>query len=330
MYAMGRSERVLGELVQRARLEQNGSTAAPVLATKFAPTPWRFRPTSLVKALRASLRRLGVPVVDLYQMHFPGGAVSIERWMEAMADAVEEGLVRAVGVSNYDATQMRRAHAALARRGVPLASNQIQYSLLHRVPERDGVLAACRELDVTPIAYMPLYMGVLTGKYTAENRPKGIFRQFLEHTRPAGLTRVQPLLSLMREVGAAHGGKGPAQVALSWLVSKGAVPISGARSGGGARVEPDGAGRGGARRGERRPLLGERAAPDCAPRSSRGVHHLVQQRGVARDAEAGEAVAVRLAVGAVRFPERDERFGGPALGLKHRRVTLRALGLACE
>ena len=83
---------------------------------------------------------------------------------------------------------------------------------------------------MTPIAYMPLYMGVLTGKYTPENRPRGIFRRFLPHTRPAGLARVQPLIGLMREVGAAHGGKAPAQVALSWLVAKGAVPISGVRN----------------------------------------------------------------------------------------------------
>src|SRR5687767_2176941 len=230
MYAMGNSERVVGELVKNAASGVEASPISPVLATKFAPAPWRLGPGSLVKALRASLRRLGVPAVDLYQIHFPGGAVSIERWMGALADAVGEGLVRAVGVSNYNEKQMRRAHEALGRRGVPLASNQIQYSLLYRGPERDGVLAACQELGVTPIAYMPLYQGVLTGKYTPENRPKGIFRQFLKHTRPAGLARVQPLLGLMREVGAAHGGKGPAQVALSWLVSKGAVPISGVRN----------------------------------------------------------------------------------------------------
>jgi aryl-alcohol dehydrogenase-like predicted oxidoreductase len=241
MYAFGRSERVLGDLALDYIREQEGrqtpataamgsAAAKPVLATKFAPTPWRLGPGSLFKSLRGSLRRLGVPAIDLYQIHFPGGPVSIERWMDALADAVEEGLVRAVGVSNYDAAQLRRAHAALARRGVPLASNQIQYSLLHRVPEHDGVLAACRELDVTPIAYMPLYMGLLTGKYTPQNRPAGIFRRVLPLTRPAGLARIQPLLGLMREVGEAHGGKAPAQVALGWLVAKGAVPISGVRN----------------------------------------------------------------------------------------------------
>jgi aryl-alcohol dehydrogenase-like predicted oxidoreductase len=241
MYSMGRAERVLGVLGSEGRRaaeaggQPSAAHAVPVIATKFAPLPWRLSPRSLPKALQGSLRRLGVPAIDLSQMHWAGSPVAIERWMDAMADAVSEGLVRAVGVSNYDAAQMRRAHAALARRGVPLASNQVQYSLLHRAPERDGVLAACRELGVTPIAYMPLYMGILTGKYTPEHRPRGLFRQFLPHTRPAGLARVQPLIGLLREVGAAHGGKTPAQVALNWLVAKGAVPISGVRNEGQAR-----------------------------------------------------------------------------------------------
>jgi aryl-alcohol dehydrogenase-like predicted oxidoreductase len=227
IYAFGRSERVLGDIARAA--EAGGAPAAPVIASKCAPFPWRLRPRRLAGALRASLRRLGRPRVDLYQMHFPGFPVSVEGWMEAMADAVEAGLVRAVGVSNYDAAQMRRAHAALARRGIPLASNQVQYSLLHRQPERDGVLAACRELGVTLIAYSPLYMGVLTGKYTPERPPRGLFRRFRPYMRSESLARVQPLIGLLREIGAAHGGKAPAQVALSWLVAKGAVPIAGVR-----------------------------------------------------------------------------------------------------
>jgi aryl-alcohol dehydrogenase-like predicted oxidoreductase len=239
IYAFGRTERVLGEYVREARAGAGPSGAAsaaspprvePVLATKFAPLPWRLRPADLNRALRGSLRRLGVPRVDLYQMHWAGSPVSIERWMEAMADAVEAGLVRSVGVSNYSAEQMRRAHAALARRGVPLASNQVQYSLLCRDPERNGLLDACRELGVTLIAYMPLHMGVLTGKYTAQHRPRGLFRRFLPYARGDGLTRTQPLIALLRKTGEAHGGKAPAQVALNWIVRKGALPIAGVRN----------------------------------------------------------------------------------------------------
>jgi aryl-alcohol dehydrogenase-like predicted oxidoreductase len=93
-----------------------------------------------------------------------------------MADAVAAGKVRAVGVSNYSAEQLRIAHAALAERGIPLASNQVEYSLLHRAPEVNGVLDACRELGITLIAYQPLAMGVLIGEYRPGDRPKGIRR----------------------------------------------------------------------------------------------------------------------------------------------------------
>ena len=99
-----------------------------------------------------------------------------------MADAVEAGKIKAVGVSNYSAEQMRTAHAALARRGIPLASNQVEYSLLHRQPEVNGVLDACRELGVTLIAYQPLAGGALTGKYKAGDRPTGL-RRFMPYFR---------------------------------------------------------------------------------------------------------------------------------------------------
>jgi aryl-alcohol dehydrogenase-like predicted oxidoreductase len=100
--------------------------------------------------------------------------MSIPQLMALLADAVEAGKVKAVGVSNYSAEQMREAHAALAKRGIPLASNQVEYSLLHRQPEVNGVLEACKELGVTLIAYSPLAMGALTGKYSAKHKAGGL------------------------------------------------------------------------------------------------------------------------------------------------------------
>jgi aryl-alcohol dehydrogenase-like predicted oxidoreductase len=111
-----------------------------------------FRTEDFPKELEASLMRLGRNTIDLYQHHFPSKRVSIPRLMELLADAVAAGKVKAVGVSNYSAEQMREAHAALAKRGIPLASNQVEYSLLHRQPETNGVLDACRELGITLIA----------------------------------------------------------------------------------------------------------------------------------------------------------------------------------
>ncbi|MBE2233913.1 MAG: aldo/keto reductase [Anaerolinea sp.] len=228
VYGLGRAERLLGRNARQAGWPV-------VIAAKFFPFPWRPSLFQQRRALRKSLERLGMERIDLYQMHWPFPPRSIDTWMEGLADAVEAGLIRAVGVSNYNVAQMRRAHAALARRGIPLASNQVDYSLWQRKPETSGLLAACRQLDVTLIAYSPLAQGVLTGKYTPENPPPGLRGR--RYARSLG--RVQPLVALLRELGAAHGGKTPAQVALNWAICKGTVPIPGAKN---ARQARDNAG----------------------------------------------------------------------------------------
>ena len=219
MYGRGRSERLLGQFARKAGWPV-------VITTKFFPLPWRVSKGQLTGALHHSLDRLGLESVDLYQMHWPFPPVPIDTWMDAMADAVEAGLIRAVGVSNYNAEQTRRAHDALARRGVPLASNQVDFSLLQRKPETNGLLALCNQLNVTLIAYSPLAQGLLTGKYTPQNPPPG-----LRGRRYGGiLAKIQPLTGLLREIGQAHGGKTPSQVALNWTISKGTVPIPGAKN----------------------------------------------------------------------------------------------------
>lgn len=220
MYSSGASERRLGELA-------NGKDV--IIATKF-PGSLLARAENMPKELNASLARLGRSHVDLYQHHFPSNRVSIPKLMALMADAVEAGKVRAVGVSNYSAEQMRVAHAALAQRGLPLASNQVEYSLLHRQPEVNGVLDACRELGVTLIAYQPLAGGALTGKYTSQSRPSGI-RRWTGSFRGKNLEAVEPVVALLREIGERYS-KTPAQVALRWLIEDETVlPIPGAKNG---------------------------------------------------------------------------------------------------
>lgn len=220
MYSNGASERRVGELAR-------GTTA--LIATKFPPG-MRSTAEDLPRALEASLARLGRPVVDLYQHHYPSRRVDIPRLMGLMADAVEAGKVRAVGVSNYSAEQMRVAHAALAERGVPLASNQVQYSLLHREPETNGVLDTCYELGVTLIAYQPLASGALTGKYLAGARPRGL-RRFMPLFRRTRRESVASVVALLREIGSIHG-TGPTQVAIRWLIEDDSVlPIPGAKNG---------------------------------------------------------------------------------------------------
>jgi aryl-alcohol dehydrogenase-like predicted oxidoreductase len=220
IYGSGTSERMLGQFLRE--------TQTPVVvATKFAPLPWRVRSSSLVAALRRSLNRLGLSQVDLYQIHFPLLLRSVETWANALADAVEAGLTRAVGVSNFNVDQTRRAYDTLARRGLPLASNQIEYSLLHRQPEASGLIELCRELGVTIIAYSPIAKGMLSGKYTPDHLPPG--RRARSYNR-AYLARIQPLIGLLKEIGRAHGGKSTVQVSLNWLMCKGAVPIPGAKN----------------------------------------------------------------------------------------------------
>ena len=221
MYGRGRSETMLGQFVQ-----QTGTREQLVVATKFAPMPWRWRRGSLASALRRSLNRLGFSPVDLYQVHFPLPLRSVEHWANALADAVEAGLTRAVGVSNYDVDQTRRTYEALMKRGVPLASNQVEYSLLERKPETSGLVKVCRELGVTIIAYSPIAKGVLTGKYTADHVPPGMRSRLYQRDY---LAKIQPLLALLKEIGQTHD-KTPAQVSLNWLMCKGAVPIPGAKN----------------------------------------------------------------------------------------------------
>lgn len=225
MYGNGASERRLGELSQ--------DTPA-LVATKFPPG-LRASAEDLPAALQASLARLRRTTVDLYQHHFPSRRVDIPTLMRRMADAVEKGEIRAVGVSNYSAAQMRIAHQVLADRGIPLASNQVQYSLLHRRPETDGVLDACRELGVTLIAYQPLASGALTGKYLDGHRPRGL-RAFMPNFRGKARAAIAPVVALLTEIGA-HHEQTATQVALRWLVEQDHVlPIPGAKNADQARA----------------------------------------------------------------------------------------------
>lgn len=232
IYGFGKSERLLGRFVR-----ETGASIS--VATKFFPYPWRVAPSQLLRALRGSLDRLGVAQIGLYQTHWPLPPRSVVTWMEPMAQAVSEGLVKEVGVSNYSADQMRRAFDRLATRGIRLASNQVEYSLLKRSVEANGVLETCRELNVRLIAYSPLAMGMLSGKYTPQAPPPGV-RGF-RYRRPL-LATLPALIGLLDELGGAHGGKTRNQVALNWLICKGALPIPGAKSAAHARDNAGAAG----------------------------------------------------------------------------------------
>ncbi len=224
LYGRGRSERILGQFINTS---PNASSAPqPLVATKFFPYPWRLHRSSLRRALKASLRRLNAESVDLYQFHFPPRPRGFMYWVDAIADVAEDGLIKAIGVSNFSADQTRRAHDALERRGLVLASNQVGYSLLNRSAEVNGVIDTCRELGVSVIAYGPLGEGLLTGKYGPGSPPPLLRR--LRRARQL-LGSLPPLIGLMKDIASAHEAT-PSQVALNWLTEKGTLPIPGVKS----------------------------------------------------------------------------------------------------
>jgi aryl-alcohol dehydrogenase-like predicted oxidoreductase len=222
VYGLGESERIVGRLVQK--------TTAPVyIASKYMPLPWRWNADSVREAIDASLKRLGVDRIDLYQIHQPFSfLLSQETLLNTLAEAVKMGKIGAIGVSNYSATQMRQAHEILAQQGITLAVNQVQYSLLARQIERNGTLAAAREMGVTILAYSPLAQGLLTGKYDKTTPVTGA-RRLDPRFSEGGREKISQIVHLLREIGENYN-RTPAQVALNWLIAQGVMPIPGAKT----------------------------------------------------------------------------------------------------
>ncbi|MET0286493.1 MAG: aldo/keto reductase [Polyangiales bacterium] len=222
VYGRGESERIIGRLLAQYH---DAALPRPQLATKFFPAPWKLNvKVALVDALRASLDRLGVPQVELYQLHGPISLRSHATLADALALAHQQGLLKAIGVSNYSLRETRSMQRELQARGLALATNQVEFSLLRRAPETSGLLEGCKQLGVTVLAYSPIGQGRLTGKYSSANPPPGS-RQFSDHP----MKLVDPVVAALKRIGKKHE-RTPSQVALNWLIAKGAVPIPGAKN----------------------------------------------------------------------------------------------------
>jgi len=211
-YGWGRSERGLARA-----LEQAGAKDEDVLiATKWFPV--MRTADSIRKTIVERMRCLSPYSIDLFQIHQPIALSSISAQMEAMADLVKLGLIRSAGVSNFHGAQMRKAHAELAKFDLPLASNQVKVSLLNRRIETNGQLKAAMDLGMTIIAWSPLEMGLLTGKFHEDpgllaSRPAGrrmVMRALIERSRD--------LIAILIDIAEANGVSA-AVVALSWLVN---------------------------------------------------------------------------------------------------------------
>lgn len=228
IYTGGESERLLGECMGRDK-------RPVVIATKFAPLLNRVSPHALMDALDASLGRLNIETIDLYHIHWPYTLMRLDALMDMMALAVRIGKIRAVGVSNFSAKQMRQAAARLARYDVPLASNEVHYSLLHRQPEVDGVLEACQELNVALIAHRPLASGQLHSLPTSYPPPSvsryslaGLLSTLGKRSRQTRQEQKMILHETLSAIASSHG-KTISQVALTWLLQRDEhiIPIPG-------------------------------------------------------------------------------------------------------
>jgi aryl-alcohol dehydrogenase-like predicted oxidoreductase len=212
MYGFGNSEQGLSNALKSLNIQDNDV----IIGTKWFPL---FRTAkNIPHSIDDRLRYLNGYSIDLYMVHQPWSFSSPEVEMEAMAGLVEEGKIRSVGVSNFNADQMRRAYEALEKRGLPLAVNQVQYSLLHRDIETDGVLEAAKELGITIVAWSPLARGILSGRFY--NHPE------LYDQLPIGRKRMmrdkiknsEPVIEALNSIAEKYEVT-TAQVALNWLIS---------------------------------------------------------------------------------------------------------------
>src|SRR3984957_11013632 len=217
IYGFGRSERILGQALGEDR-------DSAFLATKIFPV----LPVAPVVEQRAvaSANRLGVRRLDLYQVHQPNPVVRDGTIMRGMRALQRVGLVGEVGVSNYSLSRWQAAEAALGDR---VLSNQVQYSLATRAPERD-LLPFAETTGHVVIAYSPLAQGMLSGQYHRGHRPTNRIRSANPLFLPENLERAGDLIATLREVADAHSAT-PAQIALAWAIHRPAVvAIPGASS----------------------------------------------------------------------------------------------------
>ncbi|KAG0168311.1 hypothetical protein DFQ28_009153 [Apophysomyces sp. BC1034] len=223
VYGKGESER---EIKRFREHYSDDEKEKQVIATKFFPEKDRVQyPDVLLSALKDSLARLGMQKADLYQIHMPIHDASIEVVADALADAYDAGLVKTVGVSNYSADEVKRMHAALKKRNIQLASNQISFSLIRTIPEKANIIKTCHDLGVAVLAFSALGMGLLTGKYSAEGpfpKPRDVFFDKLDKPQ------LRRLLATLKGLAEKYE-KPQSAIALNWCMMKGTIPLAGAR-----------------------------------------------------------------------------------------------------
>ncbi|HEY9769018.1 MAG TPA: aldo/keto reductase [Coleofasciculaceae cyanobacterium] len=230
VYTNGTSEKFLGEFVASER-------EAVVLATKYTngfadgnPNGSGNQRKNMVQSVEASLKRLNTDYIDILWLHIWDFMTPAEEVMRAFDDLVRAGKVLYIGISDAPAWVISQCNTLAELRGwTQFIGLQIEYSLIQRTPERD-LLPMARTLDIGVTAWSPLASGWLTGKYTQDNENKEERR--LDNEMMEGfIDKSDRNLKIAKEVDrvAQETGKSSSQVALSWLLSKGVIPIVGAR-----------------------------------------------------------------------------------------------------
>ncbi len=219
-YGNTQSEVFLGKALGSRRSEA-------VIATKFGQSlpgilEGGARPDYVRSAIVSSLRRLGTDHIDLYQLHWPDPDTPIGDTLDAMWSLVDEGLVREIGCCNLDAAQFDEAlTCATERGGRPFVANQIEYSLLHRDPQTNGLTRLALDRGVGLLPYYPLSSGLLTGKAVKGQTPEG--RLAMDRYQNVLTDRNYSVVERLRRF-ASERGLTMVQVALGWLTAQPEVP----------------------------------------------------------------------------------------------------------
>jgi len=225
-YGSGRSEEILGDLIK------NHSGGVPreqlQIQTKWLPLETSIKNIihpidAPLRFLKESLARMQLSQIDCYLVHGHIHIGSISQVAKGLAECVNSGLTKAVGVANYGVKDMLQMRDALAEHGIPLATNQCEYSILRRHPEMEGMLEACKQNDIIFQSYSSLAQGRLSGKYGVNNpAPK----EYRFSSYPA--EQIEPTLDVLRRIAGNHGVPVSA-VTLNWNMMKGAIPVVGIR-----------------------------------------------------------------------------------------------------
>ncbi|MEH2950711.1 aldo/keto reductase [Sporofaciens sp. JLR.KK001] len=215
VYGEGSSERILGNFVKGVSRED------VILSTKFTPQIASASPDAMQEMIDGSKERLYTDIIDIYWIHNP---MDLEKWTPDIIPLAKSGQIKAIGVSNHNLAEIKRADEILAAEGLKISAVQNHFSLLHRSSERAGILDYCKENGITFYSYMVLEQGALTGRYTEENPfPAGTGRgdSYNPH-----LKKLAALIHEMEIIGTRFDAN-PAQVATAWAIAKGTLPIIG-------------------------------------------------------------------------------------------------------